>query len=664
MRHLAAILVVASATTVSAQPAAILGKPLPSADLPTGTISVRVVDGTITVPLVGTAVWLSVDGAPRSATTDAMGRAVFAGLRVGASVTAAIAVPGKPSVMSDKFVVPASGGVRVMLSPKPLQAGPKPREFSGRSLPIDGSAPGSLDLRLTYNNLDDPNPPVRVRVALVGYRADSTVTVTTAATDARGIAHFTGLDHSGAVAYLPLATLPRNGAADRLAAFPIVLDAESVNVALSADDRAAKTPPVDELVDGRVKPIARNKVHVTLQGATQPDTEVRLIDAATGKQVATGKGEHDVTLDLATHGDPVFYVEAIARNEHYRSQPFQAVADRGVEIAVAIYPRVLLELSMIAEANGASVSTWGRFVLRNNSWIPYALASEVALPKGFSNPTFAEDDRASARFTKIGFQLARPIPPGEIAVRARFDLAAGTDGKVNWSLDLPFGMFQSSFRIAKDPGVALIAPAAHVETATFEGEDYLTIPSITILPKQSMAMTIELPKLTPGQVAVARACQPLMPDRKTALRGKPMPELTAPQLDGKALRLASLKGKVIVVNFMATWDMLSGTERPTFAPLAKALGTELAIVLVASDADRAEVAAKVGANPPFRVVLDPPANHQPDDNIGPITRSWGVHLLPESFVIDKHGIVRAYFANSRDWSTPAALACLKAIARD
>ena len=112
---------------------------------------------------------------------------------------------------------------------------------------------------------------------------------------------------------------------------------------------------------------------------------------------------------------------------------------------------------------------------------------------------------------------------------------------------------------------------------------------------------------------------------------------------------------------MATWDMLTAKEQPTFAPLAAALGKDLAIVLVASDADRAEVAAKVGEKPPFQVALDPPDGN---GNIGPITTSLGVHLLPESFVVDKHGVVRLYFANSRDWSTPEARACIEAVARN
>jgi peroxiredoxin len=643
----------------SAQPASVIGKPLPSADLPVGTVSVRVIDGSSSAPHAGIAVWLSVDGVAKTATTDASGRASFAGLKVGAKVIAAITV-GKTSVKSEPFVVTDDGGVRVMLTTVPLGSPqiPKARDISGIPRPDEKTPVGTLDVRLTYDDLADPHPPAKVAVALVSYREDGAVAVATQASDAKGVARFTGLDHTGLVAYYALATLSRGGRADRLASSPIVLgDTEGSRVILSAEARTAKAPPIDDLAPKAAT--AKRKLHVRIDGLTEPGTPVQIIDAASGKGIATTTAEKEVTLDVPA-GDRVLYVEAVARGQHYRSRPFQTVADRGAEITVFVFPRVLVEYGMLAEASGASIVTWAQLSVQNNSWIPHK-AIEIPLPKGFARPEIGQDDRAQATVTAAGVALSRPLVPGEQRVRVRFDLAAAADGKVHWGLDLPFGAYQSEFHIAKDPGVAITGAKLPVTTTTSDGEDYLAISEISILPGQSMAMEIELPKLSAGQAAVARACQPLDPDRKTALRGKPVPDFTAPKLDGTKLRLSSLRGKVILVNFMATWDMLTKDEQPTFAPLAAALGKDLAIVLVASDADPAEVAAKVGAKPPFQVVLDAPVGTA---NIGPITTSWGVHLIPESFVVDRHGVVRLYLSNARDWSTPAARACLEALARD
>src|SRR3954451_4389249 len=74
----------------AAQIAAALGKPLPSPDLPVGTVSVRVVAGSAASPVVGTDVTLIVNDTPRVARTDSAGRATFPGLSAGATVVAKV----------------------------------------------------------------------------------------------------------------------------------------------------------------------------------------------------------------------------------------------------------------------------------------------------------------------------------------------------------------------------------------------------------------------------------------------------------------------------------------------------------------------------------------------------------------------------------------------
>ena len=110
---------------------------------------------------------------------------------------------------------------------------------------------------------------------------------------------------------------------------------------------------------------------------------------------------------------------------------------------------------------------------------------------------------------------------------------------------------------------------------------------------------------------------------------------------------------------MASWDSLSGQEHPKLARLATEVAG-VAVVLVASDHSASDVTAMVGPRPVFHVLVDPPSS-KPDDNIGVVTRSWGTTLLPESFLLDCAGVVRFYFANSRDWDSPAARACVKAV---
>ena len=61
---------------------------------------------------------------------------------------------------------------------------------------------------------------------------------------------------------------------------------------------------------------------------------------------------------------------------------------------------------------------------------------------------------------------------------------------------------------------------------------------------------------------------------------------------------------------------------------------------------------------PFDIFLDRPSG---DDNIGQIAASWGIKAVPESALIDRHGVIRAYFVNKRDWQSPVAETCLRSV---
>jgi len=90
------------------------GVPLPVADLPAGTVTVRVVRGTITNVISGQLVELTGGSSTLSAKTNDAGRAEFNGLIPGTKVRATATVNGE-RLESQGFTVPASGGTRVAL---------------------------------------------------------------------------------------------------------------------------------------------------------------------------------------------------------------------------------------------------------------------------------------------------------------------------------------------------------------------------------------------------------------------------------------------------------------------------------------------------------------------------------------------------------------------
>ena len=95
-------------------PSLMHGKALPAAELPVGTVTVRVVRESVANNISGQEVRVTVGGTARSATTDAQGRAEFSNLPQGADGRAEASVNGE-QLVSDPFSVPTSGGLRVIL---------------------------------------------------------------------------------------------------------------------------------------------------------------------------------------------------------------------------------------------------------------------------------------------------------------------------------------------------------------------------------------------------------------------------------------------------------------------------------------------------------------------------------------------------------------------
>ena len=308
-----------------AQPAMALGKPLPDGSLPAGTLSVRVVAGSTSSPLVGTDVTLVVNGTPRVARTDSAGRAMFPGLPAGAQVQAKVVDAEGKETASEVFAVPSTGGARVMISTKPFagaagaappaaggaagagaghggpMAGggmPEARQMSGQPRPDRGVMPGSYQIRVTYNNLaikdgeaSDSEPPVGETVMLVGYSFDESVSTQQQKVDAKGYVQFDGLDVSGNVVYFALTRLPRNGAIDRLAAVPVQMETQAgAKLILSSEKRMSTAPPIDDLVaPGTPALPPPGKVVVELDGYPIELPEVTLVDAVSKQVVAKAK---------------------------------------------------------------------------------------------------------------------------------------------------------------------------------------------------------------------------------------------------------------------------------------------------------------------------------------------------------------------------------------
>ncbi len=179
----------------------------------------------------------------------------------------------------------------------------------------------------------------------------------------------------------------------------------------------------------------------------------------------------------------------------------------------------------------------------------------------------------------------------------------------------------------------------------------------------------------------------LCPDGQPCSLPLAAPDFVAKDEAGNPVRLSQYRGKVVLVNFWASWCAVCKSEKGSLTSITNNLaGDDFAVITLASDRKWAEVYYALMASlvpqkldpsmspdadvaaayrnlipggPAFKVFLDEPASE--DTQIGKIATAWGVNAVPESFIIDKHGRIRYYFDNSRDWNLSVARTCLRSI---
>lgn len=114
-------------------PSQIHGKAIPASELPDGTVTVRVVRESIGNNVVGQDVSLTSEGRTRTVKTDDQGRAQFTNLPLGAPATSEAVVNGE-KLVSDPFMVPTKGGLRVILVAGLAQAAARKQQEESEAL--------------------------------------------------------------------------------------------------------------------------------------------------------------------------------------------------------------------------------------------------------------------------------------------------------------------------------------------------------------------------------------------------------------------------------------------------------------------------------------------------------------------------------------------------
>ena len=169
---------------------------------------------------------------------------------------------------------------------------------------------------------------------------------------------------------------------------------------------------------------------------------------------------------------------------------------------------------------------------------------------------------------------------------------------------------------------------------------------------EPVAFTIELP----GSEALAVSFD--LDAKTTAIDSREpfmAPAFEVQDLEGNAVSLEDFRGKLVIVNFWATWCEPCITEWPQLDQLAERLEgrDDVVILAVSIDQKREDI-------PPFleRMSLTDTKVKVLWDPNNAVNLAYGSEKIPDTFFVDEAGRLSAAFVNVRKWGNPEAYHCV------
>jgi len=136
---------------------------------------------------------------------------------------------------------------------------------------------------------------------------------------------------------------------------------------------------------------------------------------------------------------------------------------------------------------------------------------------------------------------------------------------------------------------------------------------------------------------------------EASITGSPAKDF-ALELSGKPIHLSDLRGKVVVLDFWASWCPPCVQEAPSLNRLQKYIESRNALILgVAADED-AYAFSKfiIDQGVTFPTYRDPASK----DRGSPIALSYGTSMIPEAYIIDRHGKIARKVIGPQEWDSP------------
>ena len=119
----------------------------------------------------------------------------------------------------------------------------------------------------------------------------------------------------------------------------------------------------------------------------------------------------------------------------------------------------------------------------------------------------------------------------------------------------------------------------------------------------------------------------------------------------RTVSLGQLRGKIVVLNFWATWCPPCVEEMPSLVGMQKKLQERGVEVLAVSVDDDAEAYHKFLKDHSIDLLTVRDPGQKNDTGVSaPVASKYGTFKFPESYIIDRKGVIRRKFIGAVDWN--------------
>jgi len=493
------------------------GMSRPEPKLPAGTVTVRVIRGS----LAKRAVDVEVSLGTQKAKTDAEGRARFDGLAPGTTDLVARATVDGIDLESQSFTLPSDTGIAMLLTTPPSAADlpkdspddgppadapagmPDPGQAHGVAIPTDTVPLRSLQVTLLRNGWG--SAAVNHWIDLIGVDSKGTYTRQRVVTDSKGRVVFKNLERR--FAYYVLAMVDGK----EVVSGAVVLAPDGGQMMVLTAARADPGMVPDQVVASDQAPAGGLLVGVFMNDqtpASNVDAGLYTIGEGGRKQLGATVTSQEGRLtwtSLSQADDQIYTIEARREGTVFRSRPFHLVPGAlGSAMVMVVNDTVLVAIHAGAELDDSFLRFQAEYTIANVTGAPIDFGEKgliLPLPRGFAGASVAPD---KASLIKVvdgkGLAWRGSLAPGQESVQLNFAMPV-EDGEVALRWAAPLGMVQWLIAVDQLPELTVEAPpsARREPVNTGDGRTFLRLSGEGIERGGHLDVTFRgLPRPPPG----------------------------------------------------------------------------------------------------------------------------------------------------------------------